>query len=172
MIPIKYTGDLTAYEEFCKRFKNRLSLILQRGYIGNRQRITVIEAKRKVATLTGNQKTLFSNNVGDRKGNWKTLQDSYMVEAPIEMLDDKSTEVLQLLYDHFDEVVNADDAGMLKIIAHAKRIYKPLTNKDKVYENICKVVIGQGYEHRDFPRSELIKATKTKVCPYCNRVFV
>ena len=172
MIPIKYTGNLTAYEEFCRGFMNRLNLILQRGYIGKRQRITVFEAKRKVATLTGNQKTLFSNNVGDRKGNWTTLQDSDMVEAPIEMLDDESKEVLQLFCDHFDEVVNADDAGMLKIIAHAKRIYKPLTNKDKVYENICKVVIGQGYEHRDFPRSELIKATKIKVCPYCNRVFV
>ena len=111
MIPIKYTGDLTAYEEFCKRFKNRLSLILQRGYIGNRQRITVIEAKRKVATLTGNQKTLFSNNVGDRKGNWTTLQNSDMVEAPIEMLDDKSKEVLQLFRDHFDEVV----PGMMRM---------------------------------------------------------
>ena len=56
MIPIKYTGDLTAYEAFCKKFKNRLNRILQRGYIGNRQRITVREEKSKAATLTGTHK--------------------------------------------------------------------------------------------------------------------
>ena len=172
MIPIEYSGDMSAYDKFCRNFKKRLSLILQRGYIGNRSNITVKEAKQYSAKLQGYIAVLYTNSVGDKKGRWLQLDDSDIVLAPAEMLDKESMDSLNIIYDHLDEIVNADDAGMLKIIAHAKRIYKPLTNKDKVYENICKVVIGQGYEHRDFPRSELIKATKTKVCPYCNRVFV
>lgn len=173
MIPIAYTGDLSAYESFCDNFKKSLAKIIKRGYVGNRKKTSVGEARAYMASLAEPQKSLYMSAVGDKKGNWTSLQDSDIVEAPKEMMDDESETVLKWFLACFDLIVDADDSYMKFLMLHARyfMMFK-FHDRKKVYDTFYKVVVEDGYESSTFPKKELIKATNTRVCPYCNRIFV
>lgn len=173
MIPIAYTGDLTEYESFCNNFKKSLAKIIKRGYVGNRKKTTVGEAKTYMTSLQEPQKTLYLTAVGDKRGNWTSLQDSEVIDAPKEMLDDDSFFAFRLFLASFDLIVEADDSFMKFLMLHV-RCFMTYRFRDpkKVYETFYKVVVEDGYESNAFPKKALIKATNTRVCPYCNRIFV
>lgn len=173
MIPIAYTGDLSAYELFCDKFKKSLAKIIKRGYVGNRKKTSVGDAKAYMSSLADPQKALYLSAVGDRRGKWTSLPNSEIVEAPKEMMDDESINALKLFLACFDLIVEADDSYMKFLMLHARYIMMfKCHNRTKVYETFYKVVVEDGYETNSFPRRELIRATNTRVCPYCNRIFV
>lgn len=172
MIPIAYTGDMTAYDDFCSTFKKHLEKIIQRGYVCNRKKISVKDARSYMRKLPKNQKALFKAAVGNRKGTWINLPDYELVEAPCEMLDDECIRTFKWFLALFDDIAVADDQYMNLLMAQVRLYMRGINNKQKVHESFYKVVVEGGYERDWFPRKELIKATDVRVCPYCNRIFV
>lgn len=172
MIPISYTGDLTAYYNYCGAFKKSLDKILQRGYVGNRAEITVADAKIYMASLPQQKQTLYKVAVGDKKGQWESLPSGNKILAPKEMLDDESIAALRLFHSFFYFVVDADELDIAFMMPRVRLFMRNLKDPKKVYNIFYKVVVEGGYESASFPRNELIKAVNTRVCPYCNRIFV
>lgn len=172
MIPISYTGDLKAYYNYCDAFKSSLDKMLQRGYVGNRAETTIADAKTYMASLPQQKQPLYKAAVGDRKGRWASLPPANKVLAPKEMLDDESIVALRLFLANFDFIADADELDMAYIMPRVRLFMKGLKNPKKVYNTFYRVVVEGGYESDSFPRNELIKAVNTRVCPYCNRIFV
>lgn len=172
MIPISYTGDLTAYYNYCDAFKESLDKMLQRGYVGNRAEITVADAKTYMASLPQQKQELYKAAVGDKKGRWYSLPPGNKILAPKEMLDDESIVALRWFLTNFGFIVEADNLDMAFMMPQVRLFMRGLKDPKKVYNNFYRVVVEGGYESNSFPRNELIRAVNTRVCPYCNRIFV
>lgn len=171
MIPIDYTGDMSAYDQFCDDFKKKLDATIKKGYIGKRKEMSVAEAKAIMGTITAEQLKLFISSVGNGKIDLQTMQDTDKVLAPTDMLDDESLMALKYFRKLFDSIVVADQDEMCVLMSLAHAFRRTLSDRKKVYDNFYKVVVTGGYENM-LPKNELIRATNTRVCPYCNRIFV
>lgn len=171
MIPIAYTGVISAYDKFCQEFHKKLEKVITQGYIGNRAKTTVKEAKVYYQTLTPEQKSLFDKHVGNGKKDWKVLSDTTNVLAPVEMLDAESMCAIRLYWVLFDEIVNAKDDIMQFLMPYYRLYMIKAKDRQKVYANLKSLLIDYGYE-KQLPKEALFRAINARVCPYCNRVFV
>lgn len=146
MIPIAYTGDMSAYDTFCCTFKNHLSKIIKRGYVGNRKKMYVKDAKSLMRKMPKGHKALFKAAVGNHRGTWVNLPAAHLVEAPCKMLDDECMCTPQWFLVLFDDIVEADDYYMNFLMALVRLYMRGIKNKQRVYDTFYKVVVEGGYE--------------------------
>lgn len=179
MIPIDYSGSLKVYNQFITDFRKEMKKVIDRGYIGNREKTKVKDALAVLASLSAVQKMKYEAAISkDKKQKgWKRMKMGAEILAP-RMLDDKTIKVLTFLYGAGDDLFQCEPDRLLSYVVFLESVFlKRRKDKAKVIEELGPLFVALGYEKKvkgkaAFPKDELIEATGTKVCPYCNRVFV
>ena len=111
-----------------------------------------------------------------RKEMKKVIDKGYIGRSPTKTLSPDTIKVLKFLYGEGDDLFQCKPEQLLSYIATLESVFLK-RNKRKVIEELGPLFVDHGYEKKvkgkaAFPKDELIEATGTKVCPYCNRVFV
>lgn len=179
MIPIDYSGSLKVYNQFVTDFRKEMKKVIDKGYIGNRERIRVKDALAVLASLSAVQKKKYEAAISkDKKQKgWKCMKMGAEILAP-KMLDDKTIKVLTFLYGAGDDLFHCKPVRLLSYVVFLESVFlKRRKDKAQVIEELWSLFVNLGYEKKvkgkaAFPKDELIEATGTKVCPYCNRIFV
>lgn len=179
MIPIDYSGSLKKYNQFITDFRKEMKRVIDKGYIGNREKTKVKDALAVLASLSAVQKKKYEAAISkDKKQKrWKRMKMKAEILAPM-MLDDKTIKVLTFLYGTGDDLFQCKPERLLFYVVFIECVFlKRRKDKTKVIEELGPLFVALGYEKKvkgkaAFPKDELIEATGAKVCPYCNRVFV
>jgi 5-methylcytosine-specific restriction endonuclease McrA len=179
MIPIDYSGSLKKYNQFITDFRKEMKKVIDKGYIGNRKKTKVKDALAVLASLSAVQKKKYEAAISkDKKQKgWKCMKMRAEILAP-KMLDDKTIKVLTFLYGAGDDLFQCKPGRLLSYVVFLESVFlKRRKDKAQIIEELGPLFVDLGYEKKvkgkaAFPKDELIEATGTKVCPYCNRVFV
>lgn len=179
MIPIDYSGSLKKYNQFITDFRKEMKKVIDRGYICNRVPIKVKGALVELASLSAVQQKKFDAAISKDKKQcgWKLMKKGTEILAPT-MLDDKTIKVLTFLYGAGDDLFHCKPERLLTYVSFLESVFlKRKKDQVKVIKELKPLFVDHGYDKKvkgmaAFPKDELIEATGTKVCPYCNRVFV
>ena len=171
MIPIEYyDSKLKKYNDFIDTFLGNLDKCLNNGYVGDRKRWKVPDAKKFYKKLSIEQKSRF-NDSADKK-TWCSLgNDKTFLAADLPM----DTDTVIFFTEAKRELkawVNLRPDDIKKLSDHIVAHYAGFSNHNTtLYRITYKMFIDRGYNDK-LPKDNLIEATGADVCPYCNRVFV
>ncbi len=174
MIPIRYVGDMSAYDRFIQSLKEKLKVWIDQGYGYDKR-----ETKSKSAILSHHDslpietRELFLRAVEDGFADRESLAADSSTElcAPKSMFSVDGLNILKRLYSDFDHLTNASAEELPKIIEKLERDFPALAErKTEVIEDLKLVFVDHGYKKLD--KDSLWRASDVRVCPYCNRTYV
>lgn len=181
MIPISIKGDLKEYYEFVEDFKKELGEFIAKGYIGNRETQEKEKILKYYDVLTPAQQSLYLQHIDLGFKNIEDLKSvkSKKMKAPSFMICEEGVSLLKKLFKNLDRIASANVDEMLAFIDEYQKEFPTVVVKGKtvidkksnIYESVKKIFVDKGYEMDKF--KEIIwKASKVKVCPYCNRIYI
>lgn len=175
MIPIEYdSSKLDEYNAFIDSFLKDLEGCLNKGYIGKRKSITVLDARNLYCNLSSSQKNIFDNSAKPKL--WQNLGNSESVTVPPLPMEDDTIAFLTMVNKELRDWVNYRPSEIKDLSGRIQKDYPDFSNQtSNLYKAIHQMFIENGYEKKGkskFPKDKLIEAVGADVCPYCNRVFI
>lgn len=175
MIPIEYDNSkLDEYNAFIDNFLENLNRFLANGYIGNRNSINVLEARKRYTSLSRSQKIIFNKSISIK--HWQNLGDNETITVPPPPMDKDTIKFFKKVKNELKNWINYRPNEIKDLSDRIRSSYPASEDKDSsLYKAVHQMFIENGYDKRGnpkFPKDELIEATGTNVCPYCNRVFI
>lgn len=177
MIPIDYKFCPKEYDKFVAIFKKKVGKAISKGYVGQREKMTVKKALDLRSTLSVAQKKNFDAaiNKDKKQRGWKKKSKRSMILAPENMLDEDTMILLRLIQTIGDELYHGNPQKLESYISVFETLYPMVRNRKSVInKNLNQLFVENGFDAKGvcFPKDRLIDAAGVKVCPYCNRVFV
>lgn len=170
MIPIKYNDSkLKEYNDFIDTFLGNLDKCLNKGYVGNRNRWKVSEAKKFYKDLSAEQQTIFDNSAEFTL--WQSLANNRTFLAADLPMDTNTVHFITKARRELKTWVNLCPKGIKELSNNLVVNYADFKNHSStLYRVTYKLFVDEGY--KKLPNDNLIEATGADVCPYCNRVFI
>lgn len=176
MIPVRYVGDLTEYDTFVGKLKEKLEGWIKKGYgYDKREKKTKEEILKYHDSLPEESRDLYLQAVGngftDRSQLERTCAEEELLYSPKSMFSVEGLKVLKELHTDFDRIVNARPGELIRIIEELDLDFTTeKSRRTALYEDLYRVFVTKGYNKLD--KDSLWKATNVRVCPYCNRIYV
>lgn len=180
MIPVRHTGDNSAYRHYIRDFKKEITKVISKGYLvrGHFDWASIEACHNSLPPAVRGR---YIKGVGNGYKKFSTCKKKLHshkrdIMAPERMLSDNEIRLLTDLRDNLDDIAWGDTDRLKDII----RKFQPrfpvnkdgnIDKKSETYKTVYRVFVNYGYNKAKF--KEIVwKMTNLRVCPYCNRTYI
>jgi len=171
MIPIDYEEEIDSYKQSVDKLISDIKSAIVNGYVGIRHSMKQSDAFREYSALSSYQQIYFDKAIEPTE--WHSLSHSDSVSAPNSdlILDEQSCSFLFLFLLFSNDFLFSNIERLKEIVKWSHSYFPEFNDSKSVLSNVSKrLFVDNGY--KNLVKKDIISATKSPVCPYCNRNFV